>query len=168
MGTSVALSGDGNTVFAGAPVEHGDIGAVWVFTRSNGVWTQRQKLVGTGITGPVAYQGSSVALSTDGRTAMVGGRADNSGMGAAWPYVAAATHDFSSDGKADIAWRDGNGDLAFWLMNGAGVITSGGLGGVPSTWSIVGQRDFNGDSRYDLLWRDTAKTWGDACWQNTI
>ena len=29
------------------------------------------------------------------------------------------------------------------------------LGNVPLTWSIVGQRDFNGDGNGDILWRDT-------------
>ena len=29
---------------------------------------------------------------------------------------------------------------------------------VPTTWSMVGQRDFNGDGKADLLWRDTAAT----------
>jgi hypothetical protein len=66
-----------------------------------------------------------------------------------------ATHDFNGDGKADIAWRDGAGDLALWLMNGAAVLSSAGLGNAPAVWSIVGQRDFDGDGKADLLWRDT-------------
>ena len=41
-------------------------------------------------------------------------------------------------------------------MNGAAVSSTGGFGGVPSTWSIVGQRDFNGDGMADLLWHDTS------------
>jgi hypothetical protein len=40
-------------------------------------------------------------------------------------------------------------------MNGASVASSGGVA-VPTTWSIVGQRDFNGDHDADLLWRDTS------------
>ena len=66
------------------------------------------------------------------------------------------THDFNADGKSDIAWRDGSGNIAFWLMNGAAVSSTGTVGGVPATWSIVGQRDFNGDGKADLLWRDTS------------
>jgi hypothetical protein len=64
------------------------------------------------------------------------------------------THDFNNDGRSDIAWLDGSGNLAFRLMNGAGAIASGGVGGIPSSWSIVGQRDFDGNGTYDLLWRD--------------
>jgi glucose/arabinose dehydrogenase len=66
-----------------------------------------------------------------------------------------STHDFNGDTKSDIAWRDTSGDVAIWLMNGAQVATSAGLGTVAASWSIVGQHDFNGDGKRDLLWRNT-------------
>jgi hypothetical protein len=66
----------------------------------------------------------------------------------------ARAHDFNGDGKSDIAWRDGSGDVAFWLMNGTAISSSAGVGAA-SNWSIVGQRDFNGDGKADVLWRDT-------------
>jgi len=47
-------------------------GAAWVYTRSNGVWTQQSKLAGTGAVGS-AGQGWSVALSDDGNTAILAG-----------------------------------------------------------------------------------------------
>jgi len=47
---------------------------------------QGGKLVGTGNTTP-ANQGSSVSLSADGNTAIVGGSEDNLGRGAAWVYT---------------------------------------------------------------------------------
>jgi hypothetical protein len=31
------------------------------------------------------------------------------------------THDFNGDGKSDILWHDGSGNVAMWLMNGAQV-----------------------------------------------
>jgi FG-GAP repeat len=87
QGASVALSADGNTVIVGAPADNEDRGAAWVFTRSNGVWTQLgNKLVGAGAVGN-AGQGSSVALSADGNTAIVGGPLDNSKFGAAWVFT---------------------------------------------------------------------------------
>jgi hypothetical protein len=70
--------------------------------------------------------------------------------------TAPASHDFNGDSKSDIALRDGNGDVAFWLMSASAVLSSGGVGGIRSTWSIVGQRDFNSDGMADLLWRDTS------------
>jgi len=87
QGYSVAVSADGNTALLGGYKDNGGAGAVWVFTRSAGVWTQQGgKLVGTGAVGN-AEQGFSVALSADGNTALIGGPADNSGAGAAWVFT---------------------------------------------------------------------------------
>jgi len=87
QGFSVALSADGNTAIVGGPFDDRMTGAGWVYTRSGGVWTQQgSKLVGTGAVGN-ARQGVSVALSADGSTAIVGGTADNADTGAAWVYT---------------------------------------------------------------------------------
>jgi FG-GAP-like repeat/FG-GAP repeat len=158
QGAAVALSSDGNSAMVGGSGDDSDSGAAWVFTRNNGVWTQLgSKLIGNGTVGN-AYQGTSVALSSNGSTAVSGGFGDDSNAGAAWVFTrdTAATHDFDGDGKSDIAWRDLGGNIAIWLMNGAQVASSGGFGAVPTTWSIVGQRDFNGDGNCDLLWRDNS------------
>ncbi len=64
--------------------------------------------------------------------------------------------DFNGDGKSDIVWRDGSGNTAIWLMNGASVSSAAGLGTVPITWSIAQTGDYNGDGKSDLLWRDTS------------
>jgi hypothetical protein len=86
QGVSVALSADGNTAIVGGPFDNPPTGAVWVYTRSGGVWTQQGgKLVDAGSTG--AEQGYSVSLSADGNTAIVGGPSDNSNTGAAWVYT---------------------------------------------------------------------------------
>jgi len=75
---------------------------------------------------------------------------------AIWNPKLTQTHDFGNDGRSDIAWRDGSGNVAVWLMSGASVQQSRVLGTVPANWSLVGQRDFNSDGNSDLLWRDTA------------
>ena len=100
QGSSVSLSADGNTAIVGG---RGDdflggaepyvvgVGAAWVFTRSAGVWTQQgSKLVGTGYVGN-STQGSSVAVSGDGYSAIVGGPNDDGnstgfGVGATWAF----------------------------------------------------------------------------------
>ena len=56
-----------------------------------------------------------------------------------------ATHEFNGDGYSGIAWRDTSGDVAVWLMDGGTVAQSAGLGSVLSTFSIIGQHDFDGD-----------------------
>jgi len=87
VGESVALSDDGNTALVGGNQDNGGAGAVWVFTRSNGVWTQQgHKLVGAGAAGP-AQQGWNLALSADGNTALSGGWADSNETGAVWVFT---------------------------------------------------------------------------------
>jgi hypothetical protein len=54
-------------------------------------FSQQTKLVGTGAIG-ASYQGTSVALSSDGNTAIVGGPSDNAGIGAAWVFVRSDTN----------------------------------------------------------------------------
>src|SRR5262249_44155282 len=133
QGWGVALSGDGSTAFVSGSGDNGNIGAAWVFTRSNGVWTQQgSKLVGNNAVG--MSQQSAVALSADGKTAILGGFGDSGSIGAAWVFVQpprpekANTHDFNADGYSDIAWRDTGGNTAIWLMKGTTTLSSGGIG----------------------------------------
>lgn len=88
QGVSVALSADGNTALIGGDTDGGGKGAVWVWTRNGGFWTQQgQKLVGSGAVGPPVYQGYSVSLSADGATAVVGAMGDNDYTGAVWVFT---------------------------------------------------------------------------------
>src|ERR1039457_2514127 len=102
QGNSVALSYDGNTALVGGPNDYNNAGAAWVFTRSGGVWSQQGgKLVGAGAPDALPKQGLSVALSTDGNTAIVGGPGlvfpspsdpggGSPGTGAAWVFTRSA------------------------------------------------------------------------------
>jgi hypothetical protein len=105
QGSSVALSGDGNTAIIGGPRDNKGAGAVWVFARGGGEWTQQgSKLVGTGTVATAqrnAEQGYSIALSADGNTAVAGGPFDNNGIGAAWVFIR-PTKDDCKDGR----WLD--------------------------------------------------------------
>jgi hypothetical protein len=100
QGQAVALSADGNTAIVGGPGDGNDYGAAWVFTRSGSTWSQPAKLVGTGAVGPCPYtadisvcpaQGTAVALSSDGNTAIVGGPGDAFSRGAAWIFTRSGT-----------------------------------------------------------------------------
>ena len=92
FGWSVALSDDGRTALVGAPHENSDVGAAWIFTRtgagSASAWTQEATLV-PGVDEEIGAGlfGSSVALSADGGTALIGGPADNTNAGAAWVFA---------------------------------------------------------------------------------
>jgi hypothetical protein len=99
QGSSVALSGDGSTAIIGGWNDNGGTGAAWVFTRVGGMWTQGAKLVGMGAVGN-ASQGSSVSLSGDGNTAVVGGYRDNNSAGAAWIFI-----------RRGIEWLQGGSKL---------------------------------------------------------
>jgi lipocalin len=124
QGWSVSLSDDGNTAIVGGPVDNGSTGAVWVFTRSGGVWTQQgDKLVGTGAVG-FAFQGDSVALSEDGNTAIVGGFGDNSVTGAAWVFTRSGT---------------------VWAQQGDKLVGTGAIGPFPTRqgWSVSLSDDGN-------------------------
>ena len=69
--------------------------------------------------------------------------------------------DFNGDGKDDVLWRNTNGSLVDWTMNGSQVtasqqVTTGGSAATPdSSWSVAGIGDFNGDGKADVLWRNT-------------
>jgi hypothetical protein len=164
QGWSVAFSADSNVAFVSGPDDNGALGAAWVFTDFLGSFSQSGSKLADTTASSGSGQGWSVALSSDGRTGIVGGPFDNSSVGAAWVWVAsspfdvliAKTHDFNGDGISDLLWRDSSGDVAIWLMNGSQLLNTGGLGNVPATWLIIGQRDFTGGGYTDLLWRDTS------------
>ena len=134
QGTGAALSSDGNTALVGGPGDNNGTGAVWVFTRSNGVWTQQgNKIVGTGAAGS-ALQGASVSVSADGNTAIVGGPSDNGFAGAAWVFT-----------RTNGVWSQQGGKLVG--TNAAGAASQGfavALSGDGSTAIVGGANDNNG------------------------
>jgi hypothetical protein len=99
FGRSVALSEEGTTALIGAPGDSTKAGAAWVFTASpEGVWSQRgEKLTGSGESG-AGELGRSVALSSDGSTALLGGPADGTNTGAAWMFTRSEAAAWSQQG----------------------------------------------------------------------
>ena len=101
LGTGVALSLEGTTMTAliGGRHDNQEIGAAWAFTRTGSTWTQQgAKLTGSGELGAGEFGGQgefaySVALSLEGTTttALIGGPADNAGVGAAWVFTRTGT-----------------------------------------------------------------------------
>jgi len=100
VGAAVALSGDGNTALVGGPQDSSGVGAAWIFKRASGAWSQQSKLTASDATSGTVLQGTSVALSADGFTAIVGGPDDTSGLGAAWAFFAPAHFQVSAPSPA--------------------------------------------------------------------
>lgn len=62
---------------------------------------------------------------------------------------------FSDRGKNDVLWRNSNGAVTVWYMDGFNVVGGGNLSSSPGTaWKLNGTGDFNGDGKTDLLWRN--------------
>ena len=87
QGQSVTLSADATTLMIGGINATSNVSNAWVYTRSGSTWTQQ----GTTIVGSdavvTAANGTSVSLSADGNTAMMGSVSDNGNRGAAWVFT---------------------------------------------------------------------------------
>src|SRR4029077_9355307 len=76
-------------------------------------------------------------------------------------WSVAGLGDFNGDGTSDFLWRNQNGTLVDWTMNGSQItslqtVTFGGSPATPnSSWNVAGIGDFNGDGKDDVLWRNT-------------
>ena len=75
FGYSTAISEDGNTVIVGARFED-NTGSAYIFTWSGTTWTQQQKIQASDKQANDQF-GSSVAISGDGNTAIVGAWAED-------------------------------------------------------------------------------------------
>lgn len=111
QGCAVSLSGNGNTALIGGRTDDAQRGSAWIYTRSGVVWTKQAKLIPVGISGTAVYAGTSVSLSSDGNTALIGAPNDGSNVGAAFVFT-----------------RDSGG---VWTQQGD-KITPGGTGGLPN------------------------------------
>jgi hypothetical protein len=113
FGFRVALSADGGTALIGGPVDNAEAGAAWVFTRSGSTWEQQgPKLTGGEESGKGEF-GTGVAMSADGKTAVVGGGGDNGGAGAAWAFTRPASTWEQQGPKLTGAGEVGAGHLGF-------------------------------------------------------
>jgi hypothetical protein len=89
FGTSVSLSGDGNTALIGADGDNGYLGAVYVYARAGfgSLYTPFGSKLTPNDSSRVPNFGVSVALSADGLTAVIGGSSDGSFVGATWVFT---------------------------------------------------------------------------------
>jgi hypothetical protein len=87
FGQTVAMSGNGQTLVAAAPGAAGtsgsDQGAAYVFTNQSGTWTQIAELTVPG----TAELGTSLTLSTDASTIVLGAPTSNNDNGEAFVFT---------------------------------------------------------------------------------
>jgi len=151
FGHSVALSSDGNTMVIGGYNENVSNGAAWVFTRSEGKWTQQGKKLTGGSGGAF---GMSVALSADGNTALIGAPYESKFAGAAWVFTRSEekwteqAKLTSEEGELgwDVALAAGGGNTALLGTAGAGVVVFTRSAG---TWTQQGSR-VTGEGHFGL------------------
>ena len=128
FGWSVALSAEGTTVLVGGPHEGANVGAAWVFVESGGKWTQQgEKLTGTGEIGGGKF-GYSVALGSEGNTALIGGPEDNAGTGAIWVFSRSAGKWAQQGGKVTGTGEVHKGDFGWSIAlspNGLTAVVGG-------------------------------------------
>jgi hypothetical protein len=114
FGSAVALSADGSTALVGAHLS-ARTGAAWVFTRTGSRWDRAGTKLAPGDEAGRGSFGWSVALSWDGRTALISGPTDAEG-----------TDEFGDLTEIGAAWffeRTGSG----WKQAGPKLTAPGGV-----------------------------------------
>ena len=51
-------------------------------------------------------------------------------------WTIAETGDYDGDGKSDILWIDGSGNVSAWFMNGTTVTSTFTYGNVGTAWAV--------------------------------
>src|SRR5947199_410827 len=118
---SVALSADGNTAIVGGPYDNSNTGAVWVYTRSGGVWTQQgSKLAGTGSVAPPGLGTAWVFTRSNGVWTQQGSKLV--GTGAVRNGLQGQSVALSADGNTAIVGgpSDNTSTGAVWVYTRSG------------------------------------------------
>jgi hypothetical protein len=97
FGSRISLNAAGTAALIAGVEDHAFVGAAWTYTRPSttaSTWTEQHKFTAptTGTDREVGAGdfGGAVWLSPDGLSAVIGGDADNSSVGAAWVYANSA------------------------------------------------------------------------------
>jgi hypothetical protein len=92
FGWAVDISKDGYTAIIGAYGDNASRGSAYIFTRASGTWTEQQKLIASPSSASFDSFGKSVALSSDGNTAIIGADGEDTlpNSGAAYVFTRTA------------------------------------------------------------------------------
>jgi hypothetical protein len=157
FGYSVALSADGTTALVGAPHRDGGAGAVLVFqSSSQGTWATSSTKVATLIDGGDFKDGafgSSVALSADGTTALIGAPTENGHVGAVFVFHV----------NAETAWASSSAPTARLSVGGGAsgdelgysvALAADGRTALAGAWGVA-----NGAGAAYVFHASSASTW---------
>jgi hypothetical protein len=70
-------------------------------------------------------------------------------------FALEGTGDLNGDGFDDLIWRDTNGIMSAWLMNGTSTYALASLPTVGHEWRLENIGRLNNDGKADFLWRNT-------------
>jgi hypothetical protein len=153
LGTSVAISGDGSTIVAGAPqatggLEHESLneGAVYVFVTSGTGWANATETATLSAVngGAYDYLGSSVAVSNDGSTIVAGAphnSSSHSGSGAAYVFVRPPTGWAERTSTAELTALSGGPE---WFGSSIAISGDGSTVAVGSPQATIEGREGQG------------------------
>ncbi len=86
QGTAVAINADGTMVVTGAPKDNGSHGAIWIYKKENGSWSQFGAKMIDPDGNANGFFGKSVSLSADGKTLVTTGMENSTKIGFAWVF----------------------------------------------------------------------------------
>ena len=174
LGSSVALSADGQTALVGAPGASSSSGAAYLYSEAGGTWPTAPAQTFTANTSEEGF-GSSVALSAEGQVTLVGApyAVDDHGAayvyskaGGTWSTTPAATFTTSSSGEhfgGSVA-LSADGQVA--LVGAPGASSGNGVTSVYSeaagTWSTTPAATFTGSSSEELGYSVALSASGEA------
>ena len=164
FGRSVSISADGSTAIVGAPGDGRNSGSAWIFTRgSSGFARTGAKLTGGSGEG---FFGRSVAISSDGSTALVGSPAAEANGGAVYAFARSGDEWVRQGGALTGGGESGAGRFGFSLAlsddgstaligarnDGGGVGAAWAFTRSGSSWSQQGPKlTGSGESRLGLF-----------------
>ena len=187
FGDVLDLSSDGNTLAVGAPREDSsltgvnstatdttinDSGAVYVFTKSNNVW-QQEAYIKASNTGADDHFGSSISLSGDGKTLVVGaenedGNSDaKSNSGAVYVFYKAT---LSWTQQAYLKPTHSDNDDQFGAFGALDISDNGNIVAVGAVYEDSGETGFTGTGSDDTSANAGAAyifTRSSSVWQQT-
>jgi hypothetical protein len=166
FGWSVSISEDGNTAIVGAPEEDDEVGtstrngAAYIFTWSetSSSWSEQQKIKASD-TQWGDYFGSSVAISDDGNTVIVGAQWEDAVVGSNTITNAGAAYIFTWS-ETSSTWSEQQKIQASNKQTNAYFGRSVAISGDGNT-AIVGADNAGTGAAYIFTWSETSSSWSE-------